>query len=83
MKKIHAPSLKFHTVYSIVLTLIFLVIIIFIRDIALGAAMFFLLLYVGGNGIIHSKKNELKRDTLLEYIILSIIALVVLVGAIT
>jgi uncharacterized membrane protein len=82
MKKKHVSSLKFHTTYSVVLALVFVIIVIFVRDIALIAAMVFLFLYVAGNGIIHSKKNELTRDTILEYIIISIIVLVVIIGSI-
>jgi hypothetical protein len=83
MKKKHRASLKFHTIYSIVLSVIFLVIILLERDITLAATEIFLILYVAGNGIIHSKNNELRRDTLIEYILISAIALVMLVGTIT
>lgn len=80
MKKFHHASLKLHVIYSVFLSVIFLAILLFVRDIALGASMFFLVLYVVGNGIIHTKKNELKRDTLLEYVLVSAIVLVVLLG---
>lgn len=80
MKKIHHPSLRLHAIYSIVLSVVFLAILIFVRDIALGVSMLFLVLYVVGNGIIHTRKNELKRDTLLEYVLVSAIVLVVLLG---
>lgn len=83
MKKKHHASLKFHTIYSIVISVIFLIVILLVRDITLGAAAVFLIFYVAGNGIIHSKNNELKRDTLVEYILLSIIALVIIIGTIT
>ena len=81
MKKIHFPSLKFHTIYSITLAIVFLIILLFVRDIALGVAMILLVIYVVGNGIIHTKKSELKRDTLLEYIIVAVIALIIIAGA--
>jgi len=82
MKKKHIPSLKFHTLYSIILAAIFVLVVIFVRNIIFAAAAGFLLLYVIGNGIIHTKKNELTRDTLLEYILISAIVLVVIVGLI-
>lgn len=82
MKKRHIPSLKFHTLYTIGLSVIFLGIILLAPEITLFAAVVFLLLYVGGNGIIHSKKNELSRDSLVEYIIVSLVALVVLLGVV-
>lgn len=82
MKKIHHASLKFHTLYSIVLSVIFLVVLLIVRDVSLGVAMFFLVLYVVGNGIIHARKSELKQDTILEYVLVSIIALTVIVGVV-
>lgn len=81
MKKIHHKSLKFHTLYSIALSIILLAVIVMVRDITLGITMFLLLAYIVGNGIIHSKKNELQRDTILEYIIVSVIVLIVIIGA--
>ena len=80
MKKRHVRSLKFHTLYTIGLSVLFLGIILLAPEITLFAAVVFLLLYVGGNGIIHSRNNELSRDSLVEYIIVSLVALVVLLG---
>jgi hypothetical protein len=78
----HIRTLKFHTIYTVALTVIFLVIALLAQEIILGVAMLFLLLYVAGNGIIHGRKNELTRDTLLEYIIISAIVIVMIIGAI-
>lgn len=75
------PSLKFHTIYSSILALIFLVILFFVRDVMLGIAMFFVMLYVAGNGMIHTNKNALTKDAIIEYIIVSAIVVVVIVGA--
>lgn len=80
MKKKHHSSLKFHSVYSIILSIIFLIIIFLERDLTLGLTMVFVTLYVVGNGIIHTTKNELQRDTLIEYILVSIIILVMMIG---
>jgi len=80
MKKIHHKSQKFHTIYNIIICSIFVIIIIFFHDISLIASTIFLLFYVTGNGLIHATKNELNRDTILEYMILSIIALIILVN---
>jgi hypothetical protein len=60
--------------------LLFLVILLFNRSFTLGIAMVFLAAYVIGNGIIHIRHNELKRDTVLEYSIVAVIALVLLIG---
>ncbi len=80
MKKKHHTSLKFHTIYSLVSSVIFLIIILLARDLTLGLTMVFVTLYIVGNGIIHTTKNELERDTLVEYILVSIIILVMMIG---
>lgn len=82
MKKKHYKTLKFHTIYSFVLAIIFLIIIIIVPDISLGLTMSFLILYVGGNGLIHAQNNELAHDTLVEYIVISIIAMIIIIGTI-
>lgn len=82
MKKIHFPSMKFHTIYSVVLSVLFLAIVLVVPDITLAATSIFVILYVVGNGIIHSRKNELNRDTLIEYMLVSAVALVILIGTV-
>jgi len=82
MKKIHHATLKIHTIYSVILSVVFLVIILMAHEATLSAAAVFLILYVTGNGIIHTRNNELSRDTLIEYIILAFIALILLIGTI-
>lgn len=81
MKKIHQKTLKYHTVYNFILVLIFLAIVIIKKDALFVTAVIFLIFYITGNGIIHSKHNELKRDTLIEYIIVSAIAMIILVDS--
>lgn len=81
MKKRHQKTLKFHTIYNVALGLIFITIILLEADIALLASMIFLFSYIVGNGIIHARQNELGKDTCLEYIILSVVVLVVIIGA--
>lgn len=81
MKREHHKTLKIHTIYNIVISLIFVTVILFERDVALLAATIFLLVYVTGNGIIHTSKNKLTHDTLVEYIVLSGIALLLLFNA--
>jgi len=82
MKKIHHKSLKFHTLYTAAISIIFLIVILFAREITLFTTSIFLILYIIGNGIIHTIKNELKRDTVIEYIIVSTIILVIAIGTI-
>jgi hypothetical protein len=80
MKKVHIPTLKFHTIYSLVLLAVFLVTIIIVRDLSLGLVGAVLVAYVIGNGIIHGQKNEITRDAILEYILVSLIVVVVFLG---
>ena len=80
MRKQHHISLKIHTIYTLVLSLVFAALLFVTRDLTLGVVMVFLLLYIAGNGIIHAHKNVLHRDTLIEYVVVAIIALVLLFG---
>lgn len=73
-------QLRFHTIFSVCLSAIFLIILLINRDITLGVTMLFLAAYVIGNGIIHMRHKELTHDTILEYFIVSVIVLVLLVG---
>lgn len=82
MRKIHATSLKVHTIYSVSLATLFVVTSLLIRDIVLSLAMLALVAYVIGNGIIHGTKNTLTRDTIVEYILVSIIVVVLLLTAV-
>lgn len=81
MKRQHYKTFKIHTLYNIVISAVFVAIIILERDTALLAATVFLLFYLAGNGIIHTSKNKLDHDTLIEYVLLSGIALILLVNA--
>jgi hypothetical protein len=81
MRKHHHPTLKLHTIYTLMLTLVFGFIFYFVQDITVGALMVALALYVAGNGIIHARKNTLHRDTAIEYLIVALIAFVLLIGA--
>ena len=81
MKKQHQKTLKFHSYYNITLGIIFLTIILIKSDVTLMASMVFLFMYVIGNGIIHTRSNKLEKDSCLEYIILSIVVLVVIISA--
>lgn len=63
------------------LALSFLSIVLVAKDVSLVVAMLFLVVYVVGNGIIHTKYNELKRDTLIEYGLVALVVTIVLIGA--
>lgn len=81
MKKMHLKSLKIHTIFNVIVWTLYLTIIFIYTDATLIVSTVFLLIYITGNGLIHSHKNQLSRDTLIEYIILSLIAFVILADA--
>jgi hypothetical protein len=80
MKKQHFKKLKFHTIFSVILSAIFLLVLLFVHDLSFGIAAAFLCAYVIGNGIIHIKNNELNRDSVVEYVIVSVIVGIVITG---
>jgi hypothetical protein len=81
MKKIHLQSLKLHTIFNVIVWMLYLAVILICTDATLVVSVVFLLIYITGNGLIHSRKNQLSRDTLVEYVILSLIALIILADA--
>lgn len=82
MRKKHFRSLKFHSLYSILLALVCIATLIMFPSISLAIASTFLVLYVSGNGIIHAKNGTLNRDAVIEYVLLSIVAIILVVGAV-
>ena len=82
MKKQHHKSLKFHTIFTIVLVLVCLATILLKPDWILAVSCALLIAYVAGNGIIHSRKNELTRDSIFEYGIVAVIVGLIIVGAV-
>jgi predicted permease len=81
VKKRHSRTLKFHTVFTVALTVVFAFVLLITKSLSLGVAMIFLALYVAGNGIIHVRRNELARDTIVEYILIGVIAALLLVSS--
>jgi heme/copper-type cytochrome/quinol oxidase subunit 2 len=77
----HHKALKFHTAYNIVIWLIFFILVIMAHDITLTLSVLFTLFYIVGNGIIHANSNELSRDTLIEYFLVSVIVLILIIGS--
>lgn len=81
MKKRHINKLKFHTIFTVIITAVFLAVLFIVRDISFAVAMLFLAVYIAGNGIIHIRHNELARDTVIEYILIGVIAAVLFVSS--
>ena len=82
MRKHHQKTLKFHTVFTLILALICLGIILIAPDLTLVASITVLVVYVAGNGIIHLRNNQLSRDSLIEYIIVGLIVALIVLGAV-
>jgi hypothetical protein len=82
MRTRHHPTLKFHTFYTLALVAVFIAVLIFIPDIILAASIVLFVLYVGGNGIIHARKNQLTRDSIIEYILVSVMVAMLVAGAV-
>jgi len=81
MKKAHYKALKFHTIYSLVLASLFVIIVLFRKDMTLSLALLFLVLYIAGNGMIHNRNNTLSKDAIIEYILVSLVVLVIIIEA--
>lgn len=81
MKKQHHKSLKFHTLFTILLGVATVILIILKPDLLLVISSLALVAYVAGNGIIHARKNQLSRDSILEYSIVGLIILIIIVSA--
>lgn len=75
------PGIKPHGIFTLALAAVLILAIALVPEYSLFAASGFLVLYVSGNGIIHYKRGQLSRDTLIEYCLVAAAALVVLIGA--
>jgi hypothetical protein len=81
MKKRHIQKLKFHTIFTIIITIIFLIVLCIVKDISFAITMLFLGAYIAGNGIIHIRHNTLSRDAIVEYVLVTVIAAVLLTSS--
>lgn len=81
MKRQHYERSKFHTWYTLGLSLVSILVIVIVPSISLFIVLGFLLLYVGGNGFLHAKAKTLSRDIIFEYALVALVALFVLLGA--
>lgn len=83
-KQKNAPHKKWklHTWYTVILGVISLIILLIAPNISLFVVLGMLLLYVGGNGIIHVRSKTISRDALLEYGLVALVAFFVLIGAV-
>ena len=80
MRKQHHVSLKWHTVFTALVSVAAVVLIFLLPDAAFIIGFGFLVLYIAGNGLIHYKKGTSHRDTWIEYGILTLLAVILLLG---
>lgn len=53
--------------------------ILVFKSIALSLALVLLFSYVAGNGLLHVKNNQLTRDIVIEYSLVSLVVFVILI----
>ena len=81
-KPAHHKKWRLHTWYTIILGVVSLIVLIIAPNISLFVVLGMLLLYVGGNGIIHARAKTISKDALLEYGLVALVAFFVLIGAV-
>lgn len=79
MKQAHYTTLKLHAMFSIGLAAVFVFLMLIKRDLAFSLTLLFMFLYVSGNGIIHTKNNQLSKDTLIEYVLVALVILILVI----
>lgn len=78
MKIVHRKTLWVHSLFSIVM-LVILAIVWFVRqDFSTLLLTSFLALYITGNAYIHLKRDDFKKETLYEYLLLGLAVFIVL-----
>ena len=80
MRHHHHKTLKWHTVFTTLLSIAAVVLIFVLPNAALVIGVGFLVAYILGNGLIHYKKGTAHRDTYIEYAVLAAVAIVLLLG---
>jgi hypothetical protein len=83
MKISERSSMWHHAVFSMLLCTILICIIAVRRDGAGLVVAAVIGLYVAGNTYLHYRRQDFSKETLYEYILVSVAVLVVLLGAIT
>jgi hypothetical protein len=81
MKITHRKTLWIHSAYSVIMTTALVVLVLVRGDMPTIALAFLLFLYIGGNVYIHIKRNDFKKETLIEYLLLGFAVFVVLYSA--
>ena len=83
MKSVERKSLWHHVVFSAVLCAVMIAIIIVRKDMPSILLALFLASYIGGNTYLHYRRKNFHTETVLEYILISAAAFIVLAGALS
>lgn len=81
MKIAHRKTMWLHTAFSGVLCAFLIVLILMKRNVPTMVVAGALILYLVGNAYLHIKRGDFRRDTLYEYILLTLAVFVVLASA--
>lgn len=80
MKVAHRKTLWVHTSYALAVSTILTFVIVLKRDLPNIAIILLIGAYIIGHVIIHLRRDDLRQDTILEYILGGIAVGVVLIG---
>lgn len=81
MKVVHQKTLWMHTVFSTIMCAALLGMVLIRRDTPTMLLAGTLFLYVLGNTLLHIRRDDFKKDTLYEYLLLGFAVFVVLSSA--
>lgn len=80
MKIAHRKTLWVHTTYAVIVSAVLASVIVLKRDVPNIVIVLLIGSYIIGHVIIHLKRDDLRRDTVLEYILGGVAVGVVLIG---
>lgn len=80
MKVAHQKTLWFHSIYAVFMVLLIVALILLLHNVSALLIGLLITAYVIGHVIIHLKRDDLKTDTVIEYVLLAVAVFVVLAG---
>ncbi len=83
MKAVQRKSLWINTVFSIIMSALIVGIIVVRRDLPALIVALLIASYVLGNVYIHFRRNDLNKETVLEYVLVAVAVFIVLASALT
>ena len=82
MRAVERKSMWHHTMFSALLCIILVAVLVLRHDLPGFLLAGFVILYIGGNSLLHYKRKDFRKETLYEYALVSTAVLIVLLGAI-